>query len=98
MSQKKNILLLIHQLHGGGAEKVMASLSRELAKQYNITFVIYNDTEKRTFPFDGNLVPIQLPFAKDPSKNPTYARFIRFIMLIYKLRKIKKQLKQKSLE
>jgi glycosyltransferase involved in cell wall biosynthesis len=93
MSQKKNILLLINQLHGGGAEKVMASLSRELAKQYNITFVIYNDITKIAFPFEGKLVRIRLPFAKNPSKNPTYARFIRFIKLIYKLRQIKKQYK-----
>jgi len=87
----KNVLLVVNQLHGGGAQKVMSSLSIELCNHYNLTLVIYNDIEKIVFPYKGDLIRIELPFAKHTATNPFYARFIRFILLIRKLRRLKRQ-------
>jgi glycosyltransferase involved in cell wall biosynthesis len=93
MNQKKKIMLLVNQLHGGGAQKVIANLSRELVKQYDVLFVIYNDVDKLVFPFAGKLVKVRLPYAQNPAENSAYSRFIRFVVLIYRLRRIKKRQK-----
>ena len=38
---KKNVLFIINQLHSGGAEKVVANLSRDLSAFYNV-HIAYN--------------------------------------------------------
>ncbi|HRE51712.1 MAG TPA: glycosyltransferase [Flavitalea sp.] len=91
MKKKKNLLLLINQLHSGGAEKVMASLSVEFSAFYNITLVIFNDPGKIDFPYNGELIAIPLPYSSDTHHNNPFKRGIRFFYLIRKLRKIKKQ-------
>lgn len=89
----KNVLLLVNQLHGGGAQKVISNLSIELCNDYNLTLVIYNDIEKIVYPYKGDLIRIELPYANDTSSNPFFARLIRFIVLIRKLRTLKKKRK-----
>lgn len=91
MKRRKNILLLINQLHSGGAEKVTASLSVEFSAFYNITLVIFNDPGKIDFPYNGELIAITLPYSSDPHHNNSFKRGVRFFYLIRKLRKIKKQ-------
>lgn len=84
-------MLLINQLHGGGAQKVIANLSLYLSEAYNITLVIYNDIDKVVFAHKSELVKIKLPFDLNTHQNPSYKRFVRFISLIRQLRKLKKQ-------
>lgn len=88
---KKNVLLLVNQLHGGGAQKVIANLSIHLSAFYNVTLAIYNDTNKVVFPYDGELVKINLPYPSDTHNNPAYKRLIRLISLVKQVRKLKKQ-------
>jgi glycosyltransferase involved in cell wall biosynthesis len=90
---KKNILLLINQLHGGGAQKVIANLSINLGKKYNVVLVIYNDLEKVVFPFGGELIKIDLPYSADTHHNNMFKRVYRSLTLIRKLNKIKKKRK-----
>jgi glycosyltransferase involved in cell wall biosynthesis len=78
-------------LYGGGAEKVVSSLSVELSSLYNVTLVIFNEVDNISYPYKGKLIKLKLPFSKDPSTNPLHARVVRFIILAYKLRRIKKQ-------
>lgn len=88
---RKNILLLINQLHSGGAEKVAAGLSRELIAGYHVTLAIFNDFEKIDFPFAGELVKIQLPYSNDTRKNNILKRAARLYSLTRQLRRLKKQ-------
>jgi len=86
-------MLLINQLHGGGAEKVIANLSLYLPAEFNITVVIYNDLNNPVLRHKGELVKIKLPYDFNPARNSMLKRFIRVISLIRKLRKIKKEKK-----
>ena len=82
-------MLLVNQLHGGGAQKVIANMSAYLSRSYHVTLVIYNDTDKVVFPYEGELIKIRLPFDKNTAENPFYKRLIRSISLLIQLRKIK---------
>ena len=87
---KKNLLLLVNQLHGGGAQKVVANLSIYLSEFYNITLVIYNDTDKVVFQYKGDMVKLRLPYAGNTHNNPLHKRVIRSLSLIRQVKKIKR--------
>ena len=89
--KKKNVLLLVNQLHGGGAQKVIANLSIHLHLHYNITLAIYNDLENIAFDYKGELVKLMLPFSKDTHNNPFHKRFFRSVALIKQVRNLKKE-------
>lgn len=89
---KKNILFIIYRLYGGGAERVVSNLSQSLKNNHNIKIAVYsNDTQ--TYPFEGELIQISLPFSKTTSSNNLFKRLVRLLLLIYKLRSIKKKYK-----
>ena len=88
---KKNLLLVINQLYGGGAQKVIANLSVQLAEIGNVTLLVYNDTDKIVFPYAGELLKLNLPYPENTQDNPFFKRLIRFFSLIRQLRKIKKE-------
>ena len=90
---KKNILLLVNQLHGGGAQKVIANLSIQLQGDYNVALAIYNDIDKIVFPFAGELIKISLPFSADTHNNNFFKRTYRSLVLFRKLKRIKKEKK-----
>lgn len=86
----KNILLLINQLHAGGAEKVVSRLSIELSPHYNIFLATYNKTEMM-YAHEGENIFVKLPFSQNPSKNNAIQRLARLILLIFRIRTIKKK-------
>lgn len=86
----ENILFFIYRLYGGGAERVVSNLSQALSDRYNITIAVFSDEEK-TYPYNGDLVRIRLPYSKNPSKNNQFKRMIRFFVLVKELRKLKKR-------
>lgn len=88
--KKKNLLLLVNQLHGGGAQKVVANLSIYLSEFYKVTLAIYNDTDKVVFQYKGDMVRLELPYAENTHKNPLYKRLIRSLSLVKQVRKLKK--------
>ena len=57
---KKNVLLISQSLYGGGAEKVVANLSLELAKFYNVYIVTYEDNTKE-YKYQGTRLNINIP-------------------------------------
>lgn len=83
--------MLVSQLHGGGAEKVIANLSVHLSDYYNIIIVVYNAIDKSDYPSSGELIKLKLPFDTDTSNNSFFKRLTRFIFLIKEVRKIKKR-------
>lgn len=88
MSQKK-VLFFIYRLYGGGAERVVSNLSLALGCKYDIKIAIY-DLEERTYPYEGELIRIKLPFSENPVHNNSIQRAIRFFILITKLSKLKR--------
>ena len=89
--KKKNVLLLVNQFYGGGAQKVIANLSIHLSAYYNVTIAIYNDTDKVVFEYEGDFVKLNLPFAEDTHNNPFHKRVIRSLSLLKQVRKLKKE-------
>lgn len=83
---KKNILFIIPQLVGGGAEKTVANLSLYLKEKYNINILIFNDSDEK-YKYSGNL--IVLPKKKS---NNFFGKVINEISIISKVRKIKNKL------
>lgn len=90
---KKNLLLIVDQLHRGGAQKVISNLSTNLANDCNVHLAIFNDIDKVEFSYSGTLLKIKLPFSDNPSANGTVQRMIRMITLIRRLRQIKRKYK-----
>jgi len=89
--RKKNLLLIVDQLHRGGAQKVISNLSNGLADDCNVHLAIFNDIDKVEFAHSGTLLKIRLPFSENPSANGMVARMIRMITLIRRLRQIKRR-------
>ena len=82
---KKNVIILIHRLAGGGAERVASNLSLYLPRdKYNIYVVVYDDTVI-DYPYQGHLVSL-----KTKSSSNLVGKSFNFIKRIYRLRKIKK--------
>ena len=74
----------MNQLHGGGAQKVIANLSIQLQSDYNVALAIYNDIDKIVFPFAGELIKISLPFSADTHNNNFFKRTYRSLVLFRK--------------
>lgn len=83
---KKNILFIIPQLVGGGAEKTVANLSLYLKEKYNVNILIFNDSNEK-YKYSGNL--IVLPKKKS---NNFFCKIINEISIISKVRKLKNEL------
>jgi glycosyltransferase involved in cell wall biosynthesis len=88
--KKKNVLLLINQLYGGGAQKVIANLSIYLSEYYNVTLAIYNDIDKVVFEYKGDFIKLNLPYASDTHSNPLHKRILRSFSLLRQIKKLKK--------
>ena len=81
----KNILLIIHKLNGGGAERCTSNLSVELNKHYNVFLVLF-DGNNITYPYSGTLLDLKIPMANTP-----FQQVINFVKRIYRIRQIKKK-------
>lgn len=80
---KKNLMFIIPQLIGGGAEKTVANLSKSLIKKYNVYIVIFYESEKK-YEYSGELIHL---FSNKKNK------ILKKIDMIKRLRKLKKELK-----
>ncbi len=60
----KKIIIVIHSLHGGGAERVAGLLSLEWVKKYKIIFVL-NEGQKITYDYEGEIIDLKIPATKN---------------------------------
>jgi len=81
---KKNILIIIPTLSGGGAEKVAANLSKVLSKKYNLYLIIFQN--EITYDYSGKIINLGLM-----GKNNFFSKLSVFLKRIIKLKKIKKK-------
>jgi glycosyltransferase involved in cell wall biosynthesis len=88
---RKNILFIIPGLKGGGAEKVVASLSLDLIKNNNVFIALFNTSYGIGYPYGGEIINLDAPASHNSASNSVFLRVYRFFYLIAKLKKIKKQ-------
>lgn len=82
---KENILFVVPSLCGGGAEKTIANLSHALAKEYDITIVVFNDTDIK-YSYSGRLITLG-----DSKRKKRLEKILFALTAISKVRKIKKE-------
>lgn len=85
IQNKKNVLIIIHKLNGGGAERCASNLSLELSKFHNVYLACF-DCRNMTYPYGGTLLNLNI---KDSSNS--YNRLLGILRRVKKLRYIKKK-------
>ena len=82
---KEKVLFVVPSLCGGGAEKTIANLSLVLSKKYDLSIVVFNDTETK-YSYAGELI------ALGKSKNKNKLEKVLFTLTaVSKIKKIKKE-------
>lgn len=81
----KNVLILIHTLTGGGAEKIAAWLSRNL--NCKVTLCLFDKSRGICYPYGGKIIDISVGGSENYIKK-IFNTFLRFL----KVRQVKKQI------
>ena len=55
----KNVAILVQNLHNGGAERMAANLSIELAKHYRVFLFVF-ESSNAIYPYGGKLVDLKV--------------------------------------
>ena len=79
----KNVMLIIQKLNGGGAERAVANLSKDLSKYYNVTLVVFDGSEI-SYPYCGKLIDLKLPAKKNKIKKLLY--FLKRVRIVRKIK------------
>jgi glycosyltransferase involved in cell wall biosynthesis len=79
----KTIVLLVSNLKGGGAQRVVSNLSKILSADYRL-FICLHDVRDLSYPFHGKLIDLQIPPA-----NNWLSKIVNFIKRIIKFKKIR---------
>lgn len=82
--EKKNVLIIVPRLAGGGQERIAALTADILEEFYNVSLIIFSD-EKMTYSSNVEIINLNVP-----SKNGLFSKVFQQIIRIFKLRKIKK--------
>ena len=78
--EKKTILLIIHRLNHGGAEKILSQLSLMLEDVYNVIVITF-DGQGQMYETGGQLIDLQLPASDN--------KVVQSINLIRRVRKVR---------
>lgn len=96
---KKNIMFIVPNMVGGGAEKTVGNLSIELSKFYKIYLVIIESPSEHFYDFSGKLVSLKDEIKKRYSKFdfllkiPFIKRIMKLFFRVHLLKKMKKEYK-----
>ena len=85
----KNVAILVQNLHNGGAERMAANLSIELARYYNVYLFVF-DSSNAIYPYGGKLVDLKVPPLEEAS---AYVRASNVMKRIRRLSYLKKKYK-----
>lgn len=80
---KNKIITIIPSLYNGGAEKIVADLSIGLSKVFDLTTIVYNQTDQ-TYTQRGQLIELDIP-----QKNTILLKLWRQLKIIKRLKRIK---------
>ncbi len=84
---KKNIAFVISNLTGGGAQRVVSTLSSSLAAYYNI-YIVLHDSNEVTYPYSGVIVDLKTPVSEN-----IIIKLSSFIKRVMRLKAFKKRIK-----
>lgn len=79
-----NVLLIIHNLADGGAERVAANMSLALAPHVNVTLAVY--TDEVSYPYAGDRVCLD-----EQSSASVFSKLTHHLQRIRKLKKLKRE-------
>lgn len=82
---KKNLIFILPELYGGGAEKTVGNLSKKLIDNYNIDILLFRDTPIK-YSYSGNLV-----FFPERKGNGFFSKIKFFVNAVIFLKKYKKR-------
>lgn len=82
-TKKKPVALIVHKLTSGGAQKILADLSRLLESYYEIHFIVF-DANSQTYKTGGELHDLALK-----ESNSLTHRIISFVKRVHAVQKIK---------
>ena len=85
---KDRVALVVNTLSGGGAEKTVANLSRELSRFYEIDIVV-NDDVHLQYSYQGNVISLRMPSVKN--RMSTFYQLKALAKRIRLLKKLKKE-------
>ena len=85
---KDRVALVVNTLSGGGAEKTVANLSRELSRFYEIDIVV-NDDAHLQYSYQGNVISLRMPSVKN--RMSTFYQLKALAKRIRLLKKLKKE-------
>lgn len=84
---KQNIAIIIPELAGGGAERVVSNLSLYFPEEFKRYIIVYDKTNI-SYPYNGHLIDLNTRATRNP-----FGKAINLIKRIFKIRKIKKEYK-----
>lgn len=83
---KKNVALMIPELAGGGAERVVSILSRHLQKEHSVYVFIF-DGASIGYPYGGTLINLDVP-----AKGNFINKIVNVFKRVHKVKELKKDL------
>lgn len=84
----KKVAVLVQNLHNGGAERMAANLSLELAKYYKVYMIVF-DGRDAIYPYGGELIDLKVPPLAEGS---AIERVKNTLRRVRRLRYLKKKL------
>ena len=72
----KNVAILVQNLHNGGAERMAANLSIEIAKSCKVYLFVF-DASNAIYPYGGKLIDLKVPPLEEASASTRAANVIK---------------------
>ncbi|MTI46833.1 MAG: glycosyltransferase [Firmicutes bacterium] len=82
----KNLAIIIPTLQGGGAERVVSILTRELINRYNVYILVF-DSSNIAYDYSGELITVDIAASQN-----FIMKLYNFFLRFWKIRKLKKEL------
>ena len=79
----KKILFIVPSLSGGGAERVVATLSRSLSSEYDVNIAVFS-SKRIDYEYEGELIDLEIPESQN--------RLIKDFKALRRIKKIKKEI------
>jgi len=89
-TEKEKVNLIISHLTGGGAQRVVSTLSHSLAKSYEVHITLH-DSSNINYPYSGTVINLNIPVG-----NKLFSKVVNFIKRIFALTTIKRRLNAKA--
>src|SRR5436190_16201964 len=84
----ERVLLIIPEMHTGGAQRSLSKLSIALATRYQVWLVIFNKGNNVAYPFGGELLSLDVEGGKN-----WFQKIKSFLQRIERLKQLKKKLR-----